>query len=320
VAKIYKYKLDNTWHGDFEWSDLLQLPDNTLVWYVGLCPDNHPPERCEHCLTIGEIKKKRAPKSVSEPTKIVALTKLQLFVISLLLLAGVALYPYVCTQKNTQEKKIEIIDQTIKLDITKLRAELRTIKTTEYYETQKISNPELIKDKKGDYFIIDLGKVYTKEKVLFKPGRYIIEDLDEAFLTAVNHFMKEVYTKIDKGVECQLFVKGSADIAGNKRFQETLDATYGAKEGFARIEYLKSLEASQSLFSQETGTMNIGGIYTNKELPNLRGKFIQYKIMQNFKEVIPKILEGKVEGTVDEKLRNAYLLLYVNWQNKKYAN
>lgn len=338
MAKIYRFKKDGTWHGNYELSEILYigLPEDTLIWWEGLCPNNNPPESCTHCIKLAKLKdynvqphitpqpkrteKPAQPTQVAEPATNATSSRNLSYLLAFALFAIIALYPYIFDTSNGQEKKKEKIDQQIKIDIQKLSVELRSTKETEYYEVKKVFNPEIIKDNKGDYFIVDLKKIQKKERVLFQPGEYIIDDLNQDFINSLGKFMDDVYSKLDKGVECRLFVRGSADIAGHSTFKKAIDSRFGESEGFTRIEYLKSIENSKSSFSQEKAIQNIGSEYTNNELPNLRGKFIQYKISQSFKDIKPIILEGAVEGVTDEKLRNAYLFLYVNWEKKKYLD
>lgn len=341
MPKIYKYQKGEAWSGHHELSEILYmgLPEDTLVWWEGLCPNNEPAERCSHCMTIKKIRSDRsiqapaippqnqtAPNPKPEPDnkgpKIKYLSWVfGVLALALVVFAVIALYPYIFDNSKGQEKKKEKIDQEIKIDIEKLTVELRSTKETEYYEVKKIPNPEIIEDIKGDYFVVDLKIAQRNEKVLFSSGEYVIEDLNEEFVNALGKFMDEVYNKLDKGVECRLYVKGSADIAGQETFKKSIDNRFGAEEGFTTIEYLKAIEGSKSLFSQTKQLQSIGSEYTNTDLPNLRGKFIQFKITQNYKNIRPTILQGSVEGTKpDEKLRNAYLFLYVNWEKKKYLD
>jgi hypothetical protein len=54
----YRYKIDREWSCNMDFSELLNssIPDDALVWYEGLCPNDYPAEECEHCVTLKELK------------------------------------------------------------------------------------------------------------------------------------------------------------------------------------------------------------------------------------------------------------------------
>lgn len=54
----YRYKNEDVWSDKLDFSDLLKasLPDETLVWWEGLCPNNYPAEKCNHCVTLINMK------------------------------------------------------------------------------------------------------------------------------------------------------------------------------------------------------------------------------------------------------------------------
>ncbi|AEE50686.1 hypothetical protein [Haliscomenobacter hydrossis] len=192
---------------------------------------------------------------------------------------------------------------------------IKIIKKTKYSELEEVDQ-ELVKGKKGKCFIVNLKSAYDEEVILFKAGEYVIND-SISFAISLDDFMANVYFDLkDKGVNCQLYVKGSADISGHTTFRKKIDERYGSKEGFTKIEYLKALDKEYNFFTNEVQIKSIGGKYSNSDLPLLRGKFIQYWMKQKFDGVTPIILEGGVEGkTPNPSLRNAYLYLFVESKN-----
>ena len=170
--------------------------------------------------------------------------------------------PYLSTPKGV--KKITI-DQEFKLNFKKLELELRTRKTTEFYEIEKILRNELVENGKGSYYIVNIDNPKYKEKVLFEEGKYVIKDFDNRLITPLNKFMDEVYYYLDAGTECQLYIKGSADIKGNKKFKAKMNNEYD----FDKIEYFPKISLSNY------DVQRLGDYYTNSDLPNLRAKYIQ---------------------------------------------
>ena len=209
--------------------------------------------------------------------------------------------PYIHT-KNESETEIET---SIKIEYDSLVLELKTSKKTKYFEAQKIPNTEVIKGKKGKYYIITLENPDFEEKILFEGGKYIIRDFDEQLLIPLNSFMSEVYRVLDAKEECALFVIGGADIAGNETFKDKLLPNYK----YTTIEYYPKI--GDASYSPIINTYKVENIYTNKDLPNLRARFIQDKTEDSFSDVSkPIILQGEVKTIDDEKERKVRLLLF----------
>lgn len=253
--------------------------------------------KCDSC-------KKWRKRTLIYITRIVALVPV--FFLTTLIL------PYIGTPDGA--KKI-VIDEQFKVDFKKLQIELRTKKTTEFYEIEKIPTDELVEDNEGSYYVVNLDDSRYKERVLFQEGEYVIQDLNMKLITPMNKFMNEVYYYLDAGTECQLFIKGSADIKGHETFKKQIDGDYE----FKKIKYYPKI--SNSKYRPKYQVQRIGDFYTNSDLPNLRARFIQEKIGDNFSGISkPIILEGEVGNEESKYLRNAYLILFVNFENKKFKD
>jgi hypothetical protein len=177
-----------------------------------------------------------------------------------------------------------------------------------------VPNSELVSKLKGKYFIIDISDADADETIFFSAGKYIIDDFDKKFSRGLLNFGKDVLSKIKNKTEYKIFVKGSADLAGNDSFEGKLVTPYF----YSKISFFNSLNSNstKSKFSTQEVEINIPSIFKNTHLPNLRAKFIQekfYEIYQDITPIIPMpiILEGNVSLNVDDKDRNATLLLYL---------
>ena len=58
MTKNYRYKNDNNWSEYYDLFEVLDmpLPDDTLIWWVGLCENNYPAETCTHSITFKKLK------------------------------------------------------------------------------------------------------------------------------------------------------------------------------------------------------------------------------------------------------------------------
>lgn len=188
---------------------------------------------------------------------------------------------------------------------------------TSVFSVIKIQNDEFVKGKKGDYYKVELKSPDAKEKILFPTGRYVIDDLDNRFLIPINKFMHEVYETMDAGKDCDLFVRGNADILGNETFKGNFEKNYGAREGFAQF----SIHSYDGRFYSSTPRMiKINEPFRNSALPDLRGRFLQKKIYENHSEIkAPIILEGKVIDRVSFEDRSGYLIMYIDWDSNGFS-
>ncbi len=310
-------------HGEisraYDWNELLGLglSENTKIWTKELCPLENSVENCtKHWETLKDYKKNQKDEKVhqkennfqqnsSSKKNWVYGGRFTLVLIFLWLLS-----PYIFSLFDQGQKK----EETINGELEFLGGKVRVSKSTKYYEVKEV-NQDL--GKKGKCYIIDLKSAYDEEMVLFKAGEYVISDPNNSFAISFDDFMANVYYRLkDEGVNCQLYIKGSAYISGHTTFLKNIDERYGSKEGFTKVEYLRALDKEYNFFTNEVQIKWIGDEYSNSELPILRGKFIEYWIKQKFKGVTPIILEGGVQGkTSNASLRNAYLYLFVESKN-----
>jgi len=198
-----------------------------------------------------------------------------------------------------------------------LEFSLRTSLENEYYDIRLIPDNEIITGKRGKYYVVELKTPNLQDTVFFKSGQYVMKSYEKALTKPLNAFIDSVYSYLDAGTECTLYLRGSADILGN----ETLNAKFNPNyddENFHKIRYYPK-QGESDKFANEESLHTIGDYYKNVDLPLLRSAFIQQKIIQNYNGIpAPNLLEGEVEKEINPELRNALLIMYVNFNMKKF--
>jgi hypothetical protein len=198
----------------------------------------------------------------------------------------------ICSKVIQKVKKIE-----------KLISELDNEIKTDNYEIIPSSDNEIIKDKKGKYYIVDLKDADYKEKIKFLNAKYIINDFDSKFQKAVLAFKNEVFDELNKGKKAELYIKGSANIIPYYGRQSP-GYSYNKIRYFVKIQ---NTEQFSAIFGQDILTKNI----SNNDLPNLRAKFVQEKLSEVFMYNTPIILQGSVTTRASDSDRNVTLLMFI---------
>lgn len=177
------------------------------------------------------------------------------------------------------------------------------------YKIRRVPTDELVENKIGKYYIVDLKYSLASEKLLFEPGRYVISPSNEKFIDCTSKFIDSIYSYLHAGYNSEIFVKGSADILSHNTFAGKLDEKFGRLQGFSAFNILPKMEDGR--WTEIFKVFKVGDNFSNNELPNLRGRFIQYtfeKVFKNIKK--PILLEGEIELKESSQYRNAYLILY----------
>lgn len=207
------------------------------------------------------------------------------------------------------------VDISIKAKILEKKIKSNYISST--ISIVGILNKEIIKGKKGNYYKVELKNVTHQEKVLFPTGKYVIDELDDNLLIPLNSFTDSVYNILKEGFDCKLYVRGIADQLGNDSFRGNFEDGYGASEGFSNF-YIFPEEGN--FYTSQKLLQRIKPPFTNEELPNLRGRFLQKIIEQHFTDINPpEILEGRVTNNILREDRSGFLLMYVDWESNKFT-
>lgn len=179
-----------------------------------------------------------------------------------------------------------------------------------YWEATFHPDDEVVEGYKGRYFQVQLKNADKTIKLLFGPGEYHMSKTDfrDQYGSVIGAFVTEALAAIKKkdraGVK--LFVQGSADISGANSFRGNLDESFYYDELS-----LLPLKGSENFSgNEESRTVQEKG-FTNEDLPNLRGRFMQEMIGFYSKKLSPILLEGSVKKQVDKEDRNAVIYLFL---------
>ncbi len=193
-------------------------------------------------------------------------------------------------------------------DLASLQTKMLKLET-ELYKINRIQEVQLIEGKVGNYYVIDLRKAKTKEIIYFQAGKYVIDHFDVNFRDAVNTFVQDILeNQYIRNTNYELFILGSADIAGHDTFVAETDSRYLFPNGIKCLE----IADSGNPYRYKDVKKNVGSQYTNVDLPNLRAEFVKLKIDELRlinKEIT--ILSGSVTSVVNQLDRNAKLILYI---------
>jgi hypothetical protein len=189
-------------------------------------------------------------------------------------------------------------------ELMQLKDKLNTQMNTPNYEVSVYPDPELVKGRRGKYYVIDIKDADKGAKYFFDGGKYTISTRQEQFRTSLNSFVKDVLEKMQGRVEYQLMVRGSAD---SKPWRGQFETGHEYKT----LKYLKSIGPDK--YVNEVSDVQLDRSLNNGDLPNLRAAFLQKVVGSVYPVKEPVILQGVVSDKVNTGDRNAELILFVNW-------
>jgi hypothetical protein len=189
-------------------------------------------------------------------------------------------------------------------ELMQLKDRLNTTMQTPNYDVSVYPDPELIKGKRGKYYIIDVKDAEQGARYFFQGGKYTISTRQEQFRSSLNTFVKDVLEKMQGRVEYQLMVRGSAD---SKPWRGAFEQGHEYKN----LRYLKAIGGDK--YVNETSDVILGTPLNNGDLPNLRAAFLQKVVGSVYPVKEPVILQGTVSDKVNDSDRNVELILFVNW-------
>ncbi|MEM9526150.1 MAG: hypothetical protein AAGA31_06045 [Bacteroidota bacterium] len=222
-------------------------------------------------------------------------------------------------QAIDQHEEVVEEEEAIKKEFGQ-EVDLEPVSVAEYAESFEIERPfweatfhpddEVVEGYKGRYFQVQLKDADKTIKLLFGPGEYHMSKTDfrDQYGSVIGAFVTEALAAIKKDQRegVKLFVQGSADISGARSFKGNLDESFYYDE--LTLLPLKGSEnfggAAESRNIPERG-------FTNEDLPNLRGRFMQEMIGYYSKKLDPILLEGSVKEKVDKEDRNAVIYLFL---------
>jgi hypothetical protein len=189
-------------------------------------------------------------------------------------------------------------------ELMKLKDRLNTTIQTPNYDVSVYPDPELVKGRRGKYYVIDVKDAEQGARYFFQGGKYTISTRQEQFRSSLNTFVKDVLEKMQGRVEYQLMVRGSAD---SKPWRGVFEQGHEYKN----LRYLKAIGGDK--YVNETSDVILGTPLNNGDLPNLRAAFLQKVVGSVYPVKEPVILQGVVSEKVSDNDRNAELILFVNW-------
>ena len=136
---------------------------------------------------------------------------------------------------------------------------------------------ELVKGDTGRYFIINLLDAITKDTLKFEPEKYIIKEWSKKHRRSMADFGSIILDSLKGKVDYKLYIKGSADISGNKTFSAVLDPSYNYKKVF----FYKKFSGKNEFISKIDSSF-VNKRFSNGDLPNLRASFIREKFMDMY--------------------------------------
>ena len=179
-----------------------------------------------------------------------------------------------------------------------------------YWEATFHPDDEVVEGYRGRYFQVQLKDADKAVKLLFGPGEYHMSksDFRDQYGSVIGAFVTEALAAIkkDQRAGVKLFVQGSADISGATSFRGNLDESFY----YDQLNLLP-LKGSENFGGTEESRDVPERGFTNEDLPNLRGRFMQEMIGFYSKKLQPILLEGSVKEKVDEEDRNAVIYLFL---------
>ena len=188
--------------------------------------------------------------------------------------------------------------------LTDLRDKMATRLETPNYDVSAYPGRDLVGDRAGRYYVVDMKNAASGIRYYFQKGRYTIDRSGEEFRNSLNAFIGDVLKKLDGKVDYDLFVRGSADALAYQGGFET-------GHEYHKISYLKRLGADK--YGVDTGEVQIDTAIHNADLPYMRATFLQKIIGDVYPVKAPVVLEGSVTAKANDKDRNAEIILFVGW-------
>lgn len=173
---------------------------------------------------------------------------------------------------------------------------------------------EIVEDKKGYHYIIDITSPADQQILFFKGGKYVMDIENKLYVTSLDSALD----RIDRAIEDQniadegwcLYLLGGADGIWQGG---TLPQDQG--KTFYNITMFRK-SSSGNLFAHDLVDVPYPYNFTNEHLPNLRSAYVQSEINEGkkFKDKA-FILDGKVSTTfIKPEDRKVTIILYVKSQ------
>ena len=175
---------------------------------------------------------------------------------------------------------------------------------TKDFRIEPYPDNEVVKGRKGRYYVVDMKNAQSGIRFNFQSGRYTIDRSGRAFRQALSAFARDVAKKLEGNVDYELYVRGSADAAAYNGQPE---------RGFEynRVSYMPAVGDGRYVKAVEK--RSIGRKIKNADLPYLRAEFLRNVVRDVYPVKPPQILEGTVTRKINNADRNVELILFADW-------
>jgi hypothetical protein len=191
-------------------------------------------------------------------------------------------------------------------DLMQLRDKMGVRMETPHYNVELYPDNEMMKNRAGKYYVVDLKEAKSGIRYYFEGGRYVIDKRNAEFRGSLNKFLGDIVEKLHGKVDYDLLVRGSAD-GVPMRAARTLEPGHE----YRQVRFMKAISGDR--YADQVGELKVDTTIRNEDLPQLRAAFLQNVIATAYPVKTPLILEGNVTRASREGDRNAELLLYVQW-------
>ena len=172
------------------------------------------------------------------------------------------------------------------------------------YRVEPIADPELITDRKGRYYLIELKAPKTGQNFTFDSGKYTLQGNRGEYKQTFNAFAGDVLKQLEGQAKFDLYVRGSADA-------QAYSGPYEPGFELKRLSYLPS--TGRGKYLANPATVALGSTVRNADLPNLRGEFLRGFLAGLYPQKPAVLLEGNVTKKDNPAARNTELILFVAW-------
>jgi hypothetical protein len=202
---------------------------------------------------------------------------------------------------------VQVINQnTVSVNVTEeVRRYLDSVLVVEGdgYAIRPYFRQNLVEGLRGTWYEIDLRNAKRTGRLLFAPGKYALDEVED---TSLKEIMRRVQNEVLKaGATYQLFVRGSADLLGADA--AVLD-TLPTKQPL-RITYLPRKPSDANVYASISADTLVPVHFNNQHLPFLRGSYMHDRLRDA--SMPAQVLEGVVSRRTDEEDRNVEVFLFL---------
>lgn len=203
-------------------------------------------------------------------------------------------------------------DASVKTDAddkTPLGASLSQASQARQFELTRIDDNELIEGRRGSYYRITCPDGVGGNRLRFEAGGYQLEGGERALAGCLEAIRKMILSPLPAAAAPRLYVQGFASTPGFQNARRLDPRNPSLKS----ITYLPR-KSGTDRFVTRPKRSNLGGRYTNADLPNLRAALVASAIVSATKNGIrPEILEGQLRPGSNPSSRSFDLILQTAW-------